>query len=85
MKTSLIFPKTNISVRRLFLIPSFVLFTAIQSFGQTIKVDAEIRSRVEYRDGFQEPLADTLKPAYINNLRTKLNFAYSASDRKSVV
>ena len=68
-----------------FIITGFVLLIATQSFGQAIKVDGEIRSRGEYRDGFQEPLADTLNPAYVNNLRTKLNFAYSASDVKAKI
>ena len=72
-------------MKTFFLITSLAFLTAIQSFGQTIKVDAEIRSRGEYRDGFQEPLADTLNPAYVNNMRTKLNFTYSSSDIKAKI
>ena len=82
MNTSLIFPITNNLICRLFVIAGMTLLLTIQSFGQTAKVDAEIRSRGEFRNGFQEPLADTLNPVYINNLRTKLNFAYSSSDVK---
>ena len=72
-------------MKRIFLFAFLSLLTATQSFGQTIKIDGELRSRGEYRDGFQEPLADTLSPAYVNNLRTKLNFAYSSSDVKAKV
>jgi hypothetical protein len=67
-----------------------ILFLATISFlltnqlvAQSIKIDAEIRSRAEYRDGFQEPLADTLNPAYLNNLRTKLNISYRSDKVKA--
>jgi hypothetical protein len=72
-------------MKRLVLMASLASLMASPSFGQTVKVDAEIRSRGEYRDGFREPLADTLNPAYVNNLRTKLNFAYSSPDVKAKV
>lgn len=61
---------------------------SVWSFGayaQTIKVDAEIRSRAEYRQGFREPLADTLRSSTVNNLRTKLNFAYSAENIRAKI
>ncbi|MDR1882017.1 MAG: alginate export family protein [Prevotella sp.] len=51
-----------------------------QSFGQTVKAEAEIRSRGEYRDGFREPLINTLNASYVNNLRTKLNLFYGSRD-----
>jgi hypothetical protein len=70
-------------MKNFFLITSLAFLTATQLLGQTVKIDAEIRSRGEYRDGFQEPLADTLNPAYVNNLRTKLNFAYASPDVKA--
>ncbi len=56
-----------------------------QLVAQSIKVDAEIRSRAEYRDGLREPLADTLNPAFVNNLRTKLNVSYASQDIKAKV
>ncbi|MDR0394297.1 MAG: alginate export family protein [Tannerella sp.] len=70
-------------MKKIFLITGLVFFAVTQLLGQTVKIDAEIRSRGEYRDGFQEPLADTLNPAYVNNLRTKLNFAYASPDVKA--
>ena len=85
MKHILIFSKANNIVNRLFIITILVLLTVSQLSGQAIKVDAEVRSRGEYRDGFQEPLADTLNPVYVNNLRTKLNFTYSASDVRAKI
>ena len=72
-------------MKKIFLVTCLAFLTAVQLFGQAIKVDAEIRSRGEYRDGFQEPLADTLNPVYVNNLRTKLNFTYSSSDIKAKI
>ena len=74
------FSRLNVLQRTIFLITSMAFILVTYSFGQAIKVDAEIRSRGEYRDGFQEPLVDTLNPAYVNNLRTKLNFTYYESD-----
>jgi hypothetical protein len=70
-------------MKKILFITSLTLFFSIQSFSQTVKVDAEIRSRTEFRNGFQEPLADTLKPAVVNNLRTRLNFTYASSDIKA--
>jgi hypothetical protein len=43
--------------------------------GQTT-FDAEFRPRVEYRQGFRKPLADTLKPAFITLQRTRLYADY---------
>ena len=57
----------------------------LQSFAQSVKVDAEIRSRAEYRDGFREPLADTLNGTYINNLRTKINLDYESKEIKAKI
>jgi hypothetical protein len=70
-------------MRKLLFITGISLFIASQAFAQAVKVDAEIRSRAEYRDGFQEPLADTLHPAYVNNLRTKLNITYGSEKVKA--
>jgi hypothetical protein len=54
--------------------------SAAHSFGETIKVDAEIRSRGEYRDGFRTPLRETADPSYVNNLRTRINTLYKSDD-----
>jgi len=45
--------------------------------GQTT-IDAELRPRVEYREGFRKPLADTLNPAFVTVQRTRLNFDYKS-------
>ena len=71
--------------RKILFITSLFLVSATCMVGQEIKFDAEVRSRAEYRSGFQEPLADTLNPAYVNNLRTKLNIAYASKDVKAKV
>lgn len=70
-------------MKKLLFITGLSLFVASQAFAQSIKVDAEIRSRAEYRAGFQEPLADTLNPAFVNNLRTRLNFSYGSEKVKA--
>ncbi|MFT3995551.1 MAG: alginate export family protein [Dysgonomonas sp.] len=61
------------------------LIYAMTSIGQTIKVDAEIRSRAEFRDGFRDPLADTLNASFVNNLRTRINAYYESKDIKSKI
>lgn len=61
---------------------TLILFCAVRSWGQDpeAKIDAEIRSRAEYRDGFRLPLAEEVDAAYVNNLRTKLNLTYKGND-----
>ncbi len=66
----------------------FILITGWYTgtfYGQNIKVDAEIRSRAELRNGFREPLADTLNAALVNNLRTKLNVFYESGPVKAKI
>ena len=72
-------------MKRVLFITALSLLSATQLVAQSIKVDAEIRSRAEYRDGFREPLADTLNPAFVNNLRTKLNVAYGSEKVKAKI
>ena len=54
-----------------------LMFITGEIWSQTVKIDAEIRSRGEYRQGFREPLADSLNINFVNNLRTKINVFYS--------
>ena len=68
--------------KKLFLL-FFILLHFVQFYAQTVKIDAEIRSRGELRDGFREPLPDSLNASYVNNLRTKLNFVYASEDIKA--
>ncbi|MFV0538301.1 MAG: alginate export family protein [Dysgonomonas sp.] len=56
----------------------FYIFNQSVIQAQTVKVDAEIRSRGEYRAGFQSPLADTLSNAAVGLLRTRINLFYSS-------
>lgn len=53
------------------------------SYAQSVKVDGEIRTRAEYRSGFQNPLADTLHSAIIGSLRSRLNVTYSDNKIKA--
>lgn len=57
----------------------------LQTYGQNVKVDGEIRTRGELRSGFREPLADSLNTSYVNNLRTKLNVFYEGKDFKAKI
>ena len=52
-----------------------LLLSFSESFGQTT-IDAEFRPRSEFRQGFNQPLADTLKSALMTMQRTRLNFNY---------
>jgi hypothetical protein len=71
----------NLKTRLLFV--TLILSCTLQSWGQETKVDAEIRSRGEYRDGFQEPLPEDVNATYVNNLRTKLNLSFKGDDVKA--
>ncbi|MBV5315283.1 MAG: alginate export family protein [Prolixibacteraceae bacterium] len=51
------------------------LLSFSESYGQTT-IDAEFRPRSEFRQGFNQPLPDTLKPAFVTMQRTRLNFNY---------
>jgi hypothetical protein len=45
--------------------------------GQTVRIDGEVRSRTEYREGFRKPLADSLAGTTVSLLRTRLRMAYA--------
>lgn len=45
------------------------------AYGQTT-LDAEFRPRMEYRQGFRKPLADTLNVGFVTIQRTRLNADY---------
>ena len=47
-----------------------------RSYGQ-VTIDAEFRPRSEFRGGFNQPLADTLKSSFVTQQRTRLNFNYN--------
>ena len=66
-------------MKRFYALPCliFVLFSYAESHGQTT-IDAEIRPRSEYRQGFNQPLVDTLKAAGLTLQRTRLNFNYGS-------
>lgn len=51
------------------------LLSFSESYGQTT-IDAEFRPRSEFRQGFSQPLPDTLKSALVTLQRTRLNFNY---------
>lgn len=55
----------------------FVLLSFTKSYGQ-VSIDAEFRPRTEFRQGFNQPLADTLNPAFVTMQRTRLNFGYKS-------
>lgn len=47
------------------------------SYGQ-VAIDAEFRPRTELRSGFNQPLVDSLKPSFVTQQRTRLNFNYAS-------
>ncbi len=52
-----------------------ILLSFFKSYGQTT-IDAEFRPRSEFRQGFNQPLADGTKPAFFTLQRSRLNFNY---------
>ncbi|MDP3431452.1 MAG: alginate export family protein [Bacteroidota bacterium] len=56
----------------------FFLSFSGKTLGQTA-VDAEFRPRSEFRQGFDQPLPDGIKPALFTLQRTRLNFNYKGS------
>ena len=67
-------------MKKILLFTVFSVLVAAPVVAQSIKTEFEVRSRGELRNGFQEPLADTLNPAWVNNVRTRINFSH-ASDK----
>lgn len=58
---------------------TFFFLCLVKSYGQQVTIDAEIRPRMEFRQGFNQPLADTLKASGLTLQRTRLNFNYTSS------
>jgi hypothetical protein len=52
-----------------------LLLSFSESYGQTT-IDAEFRPRSEFRQGFNQPLPDGTKPAFLTLQRSRLNFNY---------
>jgi len=63
------------SLYRLFLICFFLIDGFFSVSGQTT-IDAEIRPRSEFRDGFNKPLEQSLKASFFTIQRTRLNFNF---------
>lgn len=55
-----------------------LVLTSINSSGQTLEVDADLRARFEYRHGFNNLFPDDADPAAFVNQRTRLNIGYKA-------
>jgi hypothetical protein len=67
-----------------------IMFLFLFSFGtliwgQNVKFDGEIRSRIEYRDGFKNLVADTLTGATVGGLRSRINLDYADEKIKAKV
>jgi hypothetical protein len=46
------------------------------------KIDAQLRDRFEFRDGYQKILPSTAQPAYLISQRTRLSFYYETDNLK---
>ncbi|MDR1937946.1 MAG: alginate export family protein [Tannerellaceae bacterium] len=64
---------------------SSLLLWAAPLFGQKVGINGEIRSRIEYRDGFRKPLADTLNGAMVGSLRTRIQLDYAHEKTKAKI
>lgn len=54
-----------------------LLITVFTKGYAQVTIDAEFRPRSEFRGGFNQPLADTLKSLFVTQQRTRLNFNYN--------
>jgi hypothetical protein len=52
------------------------VFSFSNAYGQTTTIDAEFRPRTELRQGFRNPLADTLDAGFVTLQRTRFNVDY---------
>jgi hypothetical protein len=48
--------------------------------AQAVKIDGEIRTRTELREGMKSPVADSLNGAVVTNMRTRLSLSYAADN-----
>lgn len=58
------------------LLPILALFLSINAYSQ-LKIDAEIRPRFEYRDGYKTLLSSDQSPAFVISQRSRVNFGYT--------
>ncbi|WP_128332146.1 alginate export family protein [Apibacter sp. HY039] len=70
---------------KLALVCIFLLGTMKTIYSQKIQVGGEIRNRGELRNGFRKPLADSIDPLYVHNLRLKLYGSYTSEKFKAKV
>jgi hypothetical protein len=66
-----------------FLFPFVLLSAAAPLSGQLI--EGEIRTRIEQREGFKKPLADTLNGSTIAALRTRIKLQYADEKVKAKI
>jgi hypothetical protein len=55
-----------------------MLLLSLNALAQTT-IEGEYRPRIEARDGFRKPLADSLRPAYVGLQRTRLSLNYKSN------
>lgn len=48
--------------------------------AQNVKIDGEIRTRTEMRDGMKSPVPDSLNGALVTNMRSRLSLSYAANN-----
>lgn len=56
-----------------------IVLLSIVTVDAQVDIDAEHRPRTEFRQGFNQPLADSLKAGFASLQRTRLNFNYTSS------
>jgi hypothetical protein len=67
-----------------------IIILSLLAFGfplrsQNVKIEGEVRSRIEYRSGFKSPLADTLTGTAVESLRTRINLDYADDKVKAKI
>lgn len=72
--------------QRLFwLLYSLLILPTINATAQTLNVDADLRTRFEYRHGFNNLFLENAAPAAFVNQRTRLNISYKAEKLQLVI
>lgn len=55
------------------------IFANLTAWAQSVTFDGELRPRMEYRQGFKKPLADTLQSTLVTLQRTRFNVGYKSN------
>ncbi len=70
---------------RIMICAVLVALSMDNGLAQGVKLSGEIRTRSEYRDGFQKPIGGPDSAAVVTNMRTRLTASYTTNAMKSKI